>query len=308
MPFFRGCKTKKEKPLQVSNLPPRMKGKKCAASKKRAAPSASRGAAGSLAVEAALSLWIFILFVICLMMPMEFVRVSLRVQMALEEELRVRCAPSSSEADITTRMADILKEGGIPGGQLYLEPSVWGWLDTSCVAGGRSGMLINWVEDGTRVELDAGYYVQIPFSIAGTRRFYIKNSCSGRLWTGLSLADTSGGSGGEEGADKVLVYVTPYGQAFHWYRDCKSLDVEVWPIPREELEAARNGDGSKYYPCRYCCDGKSEDSVWITRYGVRYHEDRMCSRLSRTVLEIPLGETDGRHPCEICRARKEDEE
>lgn len=305
MPFFRGRKTKKEKPLQVSNLPLRIEGKKGTASEKRAAPSASHRldpsrAAGSLAVEAALSLWIFILFVICLMMPMEFVRVQLRMQKALEEELRARCVSLALEEALETGTTDIRRAA-----DLYLEPSAWGWLDHSCVVGGRSGVQISWAEEGRRVELNAGYYVQIPFSIAGARQFYLKNNCSGCLWSGLSLADTAGED--NEGAHGVLVYVTPYGQAFHWYRDCKSLDVEVWSIPMEELEDIRNKDGSKYYPCQYCCDGKAQTSVWITGYGVRYHEDRMCSRLSRTVLEISMDEVAGRHLCETCRARKEDE-
>lgn len=240
---------------------------------------------GSMAVEAALVLWLFIVFAVSLMMPMEFVQVQLRVQKALEEQLRIVCSQAAETQENALRR--------------------WEWLSRSCVKGKEDGVLVNCVREGDRVELDAAYCVTIPFSLFGKREFFLQNSCSGRLWSGSPEADAWNTKEGS-----VPVYVTPYGTAFHWYRDCVNLDVAVYEAGAIRLETIRNASGSRYYPCRYCADGKEPDedsTVYLTRYGQRYHVDRGCSRLNRTVSTILRKDAGSRHPCEKCQKRKEEE-
>lgn len=258
MPFIRYCVTKKELPSFRS---------------------------GSMAVEASLVLWLFIVFAVSLMMPMEFVQVQLRVQKALEEQLRIVCSQAEETEENALRR--------------------WEWLGRSCVKGKEDGVLVNCVREGDRVELDAAYCVTIPFSLFGKREFFLQNSCSGRAWSGSPEADAWNGKDGS-----VLVYVTPYGTAFHWYRDCVNLDVAVYEADAARLETIRNASGSRYYPCRYCADKKQPDGdgpVYLTRYGQRYHADRGCSRLNRTVSAIMRKDAGSRHLCEKCRKRREEE-
>lgn len=285
MPFWRYCKEKKEKPLQVSNKPLNSKGNIYARPEKRAVLSFSLGCPGSMAAEAAMVLWLFIVFAISLMMPMEFVQVQLRVQAALEEQLRIVCSQAAETEEHVSRR--------------------WEWLKNSCVKGKEDGILINCVREEDRVELDAAYFVTIPFSLFGKRQFFLQNSCSGRIWTGASEEEAWQSKGGS-----AIVYVTPYGTAFHWYRDCVNLDMTIYEIGANQLETIRNASGGRYYPCRYCADGKQQkdDSMlYFTEYGQRYHVDRGCSRLNRTVSAILQKDAEGRHLCKKCRKRREEE-
>lgn len=285
MPFWRICKRKKEQPLQVSKEPLPENGNRCTRPEKRAALSLARHFSGSMAAEAAMVLWLFIVFAVSLMMPMEFVQVQLRVQKALEEQLRIVCSQAAeTEQNVKRR---------------------WEWLARSCVKGKEDGVLINCVQDGDRVELDAAYCVTIPFSMFGKREFFLQNSCSGRVWSGSSEQDAWNGKDGS-----LLVYVTPYGTAFHWYRDCVNLDVAVSETKADSLNTIRNASGGRYYPCRYCADGKQlngDGAVFITRYGQRYHVDSGCSRLNRTVTAIVRKDAGSRHLCGKCGKRREEE-
>ena len=285
MPFWRICKRKKEQPLQVSKKLLPDSGNTCAKPVKRAVLSLPRGRSGSMAAEAAMVLWLFIVFAVSLMMPMEFVQVQLRVQKALEEQLRIVCSQASETEENAKRR--------------------WEWLARSCVKGKEDGILINCVRDGDRVELDAAYSVTIPFSLFGKREFFLRNSCSGRVWNGSSEQEAWNGR-----EDSLLVYVTPYGTAFHWYRDCVNLDLAVSEIRAGSLETIRNASGGRYYPCRFCGDGKQlkeDGAVFITEYGQRYHVDRGCSRLNRTVVSIMRKDAGSRHPCGKCGKRREEE-
>lgn len=117
-----------------------------------------------------------------------------------------------------------------------------------------------------------------------------------RAWTGRSAGD---GSASEDNGDGIgLVYVTATGTVYHKDPACTHIRLSIRQVLTNRVETLRSADGSKYYPCS-CCDG-SEASVYITKEGNRYHGSRECRALKRSVRIARKEEVLGMRACSKC--------
>lgn len=144
---------------------------------------------------------------------------------------------------------------------------------------------------GDYVMLAASYRVHLPVSFRGIDTPYVQQCVRAKKWNGA----TENGGGEETGE---FVYVTDTGRAYHSSSTCRYLDLSIRSVSRDGIAALRNKDGSIYYPCSCCLYGR--DVVYITDYGVQYHENLSCSGLKRTVYRIRKREAGSRHPCSKC--------
>ncbi|SEA29409.1 hypothetical protein SAMN02745687_02420 [Lachnospiraceae bacterium NK3A20] len=107
---------------------------------------------------------------------------------------------------------------------------------------------------------------------------------------------------GEDAGDpeETMVYITPTGTVYHRTRSCTYLKPSVQTIPATALGRARNDAGAKYYPCE-CCHPSRSGMVIITSDGNRYHSSASCPGIKRTVIEVPLSEVKDRmRACSKC--------
>lgn len=164
------------------------------------------------------------------------------------------------------------------------------------VQGGRNG--ISFAESGYdsgRGEIDviANYKIRFPLLLLPSAGISVRQGSAHRAWIGrVSVAET----------EESIVYITENSQVYHTHLSCGSLSLSVKEISFQNAENARNASGGKYYACELCGSG-SDSKVYVTSYGDRYHLNRNCSGLKRTVSSIPVSAIGGRSLCRRCAGR-----
>ena len=160
------------------------------------------------------------------------------------------------------------------------------------------------------IRIKCAYSLKTPFHFlySGADGIKVDQELEYRYFTGhmveSMLKETE--AGGAEDTDDTIVYVTEYGTVYHRSLECPSLRLVISQCPFPEVESRRNMGGGKYYPCERCAGrGHAPEIVYITKDGDRYHYDRMCSGLKRTITEMILSEAARtKRPCRRCRPQE----
>lgn len=255
---------------------------------------------GSITVEAAFALPLFLFFCIQLLSLISL----FQLHSALEAALHQETAQAALQAYAYQELGIDISSGA--GGFLeeaYLRDRVINrvgkaYLDHSMIEGGSSNIHILYTgkkEVQDTVDVILYYKIQPAVDILGFSGFTMANRCRMKAWTGYQAENAAAsGKTGEE-----LVYITETGTVYHKSRNCSHLALSVRTVKTGSLNELRNGDGGKYYPCEKC--GKNAgSSVFITEQGNRYHTSLNCSGLKRTVYVVPISEAGGRGPCSRC--------
>lgn len=291
-----------QNPIQISNA---IKGESLFIS--------GRKVVGSMTVEAALILPLFLFFFLNLGCAIELIRLHCNLQLALFDVGRRVCVygpvlsavgqeeePGSPPAwwsewkDITLSYAYIKKEITEFVGMEYLEASP--------LANGMDGLqfLETEIFDASDcVDIVVTYKVS-PFAGAvGFRPFRMSNRYCAHLWNGYCIP----GSEAEE-EEQDFVYVAENGEVYHEDRNCGHLFLHIQEVSLGEAYIRRNANGEKYEMCEKCAgQGLNEhlyERVYITEDGTAIHYNKMCPGLKRTVHTIPRKETGKYRPCKDC--------
>lgn len=104
--------------------------------------------------------------------------------------------------------------------------------------------------------------------------------------------------------EETYVYITPEGSVYHLTSKCTHLDLSVHLVTLTQAKTQKNQQGERYRKCELC---KQEAGifVYITNEGNRYHSDRSCSGLKRTIRMVPLSSVPDRNCCHRCREKEE---
>lgn len=177
------------------------------------------------------------------------------------------------------------------------------WINLSCIQDGYDGISFYYtrvLDEDDCIDIVARYRIRIPIRIFGISDIKTHQRVRLRGWTGHRVPPKY--TVVEEGeTDETIVFITPTGSVYHKRADCSYIRLtikEISGIPSTE----RNKNGAIYYPCEECCKGElpNTTSYYITDYGVRYHIQKNCSGLKRTVREVPLSEVSDRPACHRC--------
>ena len=287
------------------------------ASERAAGTSLPLSFSGSMTLEAAAVVPLFLFFVMNLLFIFEAVRLQSGLQAALQQAGEQVC-----EAAYYTRFAPGAgkAEDGAPEqtdengaavslliSETYVRNKVTSYLGESfwkhsCVVGGKAGLSFaqsKIMTEGDRVEIIVNCRVRPFVRIVAFPDFAMQARYCGHAWVGWTpgsgMAEGSGSSGKEE-----AVYVTTYGEAYHTDAGCIYLNPQVRAVSASEVDHYRSGDGAKYYPCE-CCRPGGNGIVYITKEGNRYHSDRSCSGIVRhlTTMETDAAK-DHYRPCPVC--------
>ena len=265
---------------------------------------------GSLTVEAALVLTLFLMAAICFLGIEPAMQVGLEIQAAAEEAGEEMAAAFGVVAlfkggeDHGEALSGSGVEAWITGGVTLavLKERVIGKigrerLEQSCVSGGSGGLSFlgsSWMEDGDWIEIRVSYRIRLPISFGNLMEIPVTQICRRRAWTGNLAED--GGSGEEE----ELVYVTENGTVYHCSMECTHLNLSIREVAFGSVDGRRNEAGGRYRPCERCAKYSDTPAiVWITQEGNRYHTDRECGGLKRNVQTKRKSEVT-LPPCRRC--------
>lgn len=111
-----------------------------------------------------------------------------------------------------------------------------------------------------------------------------------------------------------MVYVARNMGRYHRYIDCYHISSSFQAVMVQELETRRSLDGRIYYACEQCCGKESvkkeytdtQNIVYITEWGNRYHSHTGCAALTNYVRKVPLAEVEYLGECSVCARRDDD--
>lgn len=140
-------------------------------------------------------------------------------------------------------------------------------------------------------------YKAAPFmDVVGFRPFRMANRYYAHIWNGYCIPGASEEI--EEG--RKLVYVTENGEVYHENRNCWHLALRIQQVSIEEAHGKRNENGERYLPCEVCAEKNLEGPVYIAADGNAIHCDRSCPGLKRTIYTLPRDEAEHYRPCSEC--------
>lgn len=291
MSFFYGQKKLKNKKRQT--LLSLLMQKTPENNRKRAFMSASDK--GSITVEAAIVIPLFLLTVISLM---KFI-VTIQFQNNLYTVLFDTANEIGKEAYIygEEELSGILTESRIIS-KMY-KGNVREYINHSVVKNGMAGMDFSGTnmdyekEDGIFVR--AGYQIEFGGLIGAKGKMTFSQGIFFRPWTGKTIVDAANTT--------QIVYITEKGTVYHTNRDCTHLRLSKSKATYGEIGDKRNQNGARYKPCELCAEAElqKESTVYITKEGNRYHISEKCSGLKRTIYEIPMEKAGDKKLCARCR-------
>lgn len=238
---------------------------------------------GSLTVEAALVLPVFVFAALSILY--------LNKLLQLEEEVQWALVRTAREASV---------EYAVTEKEIIVSPVYLAGKMNRYLGEGRSVSMWNSRFDETTdtMKLCTEYSCQLPFPFINGRTFTFAEHMTTRAFTGVrTRLETDGGEG------DITVYVTKNGTVYHRKLSCTHLTLQLSEVKYSDLSYLRSENGSIYYACEKCCrqsvSGENQ-IVIICNFGDRYHTERSCSKIKRSIQEIRLSETGGRRPCSKC--------
>lgn len=289
--------------IKYPNLSPKKKRSlNCA---KRSSPSASSVLSGSMTVEAAMVLPLFLFFLLNLLFYIEIFRLHSVFAMALRETGNTMAV----YGHIYDKL-DIKEDGeaeqlieNVGFSYLYVKNDVIHqlskeYLEQSPLTGGTAGMNFlqsKIMDEDDRIELVLTYRVSPLIDIGGFSSFYMVNRYYGRAFTGYELTPS------ESVQAEQVVYLAENGKVYHSSLNCTHLKLSIRQVSLEEVAFLRNEKGEKYTACSVCGRSIRNSIIYITGQGDKYHGSIDCSGLKRTITAIPISQADKFPMCSRCQ-------
>lgn len=235
---------------------------------------------GSLTVEAALALPIFLFAAIMVLYLFRVLQVQYIVGNCLDKataEVSLMGGVSDNEAKNLTK-AYFYKElavQGCPMSRIEFGAAGFSWKGTKA--------------DASYIDAAVSYSIRFPLRFFGKKRITLADGCRMHRWVG----DLGGGEG--KGKKEEWVYVTPTQHVYHVSRGCTHLKLSIQAVPKSS-PAWR-----AYKPCGHCMEGeKMGAAVYITSEGSHYHKQISCSGLKRTIYMVKKEDAGDKRPCSRC--------
>jgi len=284
----------------------------------------------SLTLEAAMVLSIFMLAMSTLLTLFPAMSISMRIQVAMEEAAESAAMytyglRALSGAGITQAVMESAGLNGGGGDDGFMSREDWNdlasqaagmallharivslvgrkQLDNSCIRDGRLKLdpfLSSVPDEEDRYVLKVSYHVKFPLTLGFIHDIPITQTCCYRAWTGADKGKSSKPKE-EEDDQKELVYVTENGSVYHSTTSCTHIDLSVRSVSKSAVSSLRNKSGAKYKPCERCATYVAYvGTVYITDYGNRYHANRDCGGLKRSVKAVEK-DSVSLPPCSRC--------
>ncbi len=252
----------------------------------RTSVSDSKISSGSVTVEAAMTIPLFLFAILCMVYLLEIQSIQFSIAAATQHagKLAAEQIPVVSVLNPIKLKTDIVN---IVGAER---------LDRSIVEGGSGGIqcFTSYYDSGDEVvHIRVSYRVRLPFPEYMHIGQKICQEVEIKAWTGYQHM-------GLDEEDDSIVYIADTGSVYHSDYQCSALHVQIRFIPQAELSHYRNESGGKYYACERCVHGSTMSGVYIADYGLKYHNSLSCSGLKRSIRTVKKSQVKGRRPCSKC--------
>ena len=254
-------------------------------------------APGSMTVEAAFVLPLFLFFFLHLAGVMEMLRLHGRLEAALwnvgnQMTLYTETFRDEGESLPDMAISYLLVHNRIAEflGEDYLEksPLVYG-------AGGLNYLRSEYMDAEECVDIVVTYQVEPVVSIFPFRYRRMNSRYYARCWTGYDVADT-------ENAVRY-VYVTSQGEVWHETPECSHIHHEVISAPVSQISEKKNIRGYGYTLCEFCEDEPRGKYVYFTKGGEKYHFLESCSAIYKDIRAVEWYEGLPYRACSRCVSR-----
>lgn len=241
----------------------------------------SRGKKASLTVEAALILPFYMICLLTLvslfLIILTHIRIHSQIMHTAQKIARIRAdGVSISLPEAGDMVADVLLAE-----------------DLRRIENGRDGIDLTGsrTDDPEYIQLCVSYRLMPLTNIPGVPGIGFSDRSLVHAWTGYE----NGFFPAEE-----YVYVTNDSSVYHLDRECSHIRLNVREVKPEDIGNLRNDNGSRYKACGHCHAKLTDEKLYITPEGDRYHNSITCSGLKRTVRAIKKSEIGDRRPCRRC--------
>ncbi len=180
------------------------------------------------------------------------------------------------------------------------------FINNSCIEKGFQGISFEGssiLKEGNCIDIIVNYRAAPLIRLFPIQSMELLQRVRVRGWTGREIAATYSleKETKEEETKDDMVYVTETGTVYHKNAACSHIRLSIRAVSGIP-DSYRNANGGKYYACKECCDGKGLPSgtFFITEDGSSYHAVRSCSALKRTVKQLPISKVGSRTPCKRC--------
>lgn len=257
---------------------------------------------GSICLEAAIVLPIFIAAVIAVLFFIQAILIEMRLQKALYNQIMKTSGMAYfvGIADMSETVEQIM-------GAEYVKNEVIKevgreFLNNSYIVNGYKGIGIDYLCKAEEGLLDVRliYYMNVPFNIFGIQPVKFTTHMVNHTWVGETENDTDN--------DVNMVYIASSGKVYHLYRDCSYILSKIYSCIYDEIGQKRNENGSRYQPCKVCASEPKIGSYFYTKYGIRYHVRPDCRNLYSNVFEIDIEMVKDKYSvCSKCEKRRNGE-
>ena len=244
------------------------------------------GPKGSMTVEAALTIPVFLFAVLCLIYLLEVQAIRISVHSAAQG-----AAKNAATDIVTVPVLNVFKFKSDMVRMIGAER-----LEGSIIQGGKSGLSclgsLYYPSTG-EIHVRISYKIRLPFpgfTDIGVRQ---KDTFIVKAWTGYTKPDV-------EDEDGEIVYVTDSGTVYHTNYQCSYLQLSIRFLPSTGLSGIRNLGGARYRSCEKCVHGSAMAGVYVTDSGNRYHNSLNCSGLKRSIRAVKKSKIYGKTACNRC--------
>lgn len=156
--------------------------------------------------------------------------------------------------------------------------------------------LVNWKISGDSGTCECIWQKSVPM-IGGWFQTTLLQKMPIHNYSGHSMVGT------EQFAEDRYVYLAQNGTVYHLRLDCTYLKLGIRQVTGKLVEKERNRSGGKYKACELCTDGQQPAAqiLWyITPYGDRYHKEKDCAGLRRSIRKLKKSQVGDLPACSKC--------
>ena len=179
------------------------------------------------------------------------------------------------------------------------------YLDHSPIDGGSKGLSFFESEiftDDDCVDIGVTYRVSPMIKFGDLFSFRMANRYYAHLWNGYDVNPEKKTENEDE-----TVYITKDSEVYHTSVACTYLRLSVRPASYSGLDFERNSSGGRYTRCLICARGEPPFIVYLCDEGDKYHYSKNCYTLKRSYEEVKLRDVAYTHrPCSRCGGKHGD--
>lgn len=275
---------------------------------------------GSLTVEAALTLPMFIFAIVIFLYCIQVIQLYEQIQKGITdvarrastydyvfEQFRQDDNEEGRENEEEQKGSKVVLSSLLDGTFYkinFLEVISEDEINENLIVGGKLGILFlgsKFMENET-IEVKASYSISLPTLFFKVHPIVVQQGVKTRGFVGRPLFVEE-----EETEEKgEYVYITEKGTVYHVQMTCSYIYRKPQAVIGSNIEEKRNNSGGKYYPCATCVHSGlvNTQTYYITGYGSRYHSSASCTQVERNIKKILLSEVGERRACKKCGGEK----